>query len=115
MSISLGFSPERLTVKLSRFGDFTAALIYDDGDSNTVNEWPVDAELEIRFYASATSPAAVVTWPADFYADRASWHIARADVASDVLDAHLKYARLVYVTPDVGELEWAIGQPKDVN
>lgn len=115
MSITLGFSPERLTVKLSRFGDFVAALIYDDGDPLTVNEWPVGVSIELRFYSTADSEVAAVTWPATIVDDRADWHIDNADIDTDILDPSNVTARLFYDDGAGTELEWAIGVVKDVN
>lgn len=113
MSISLGFSPDRLTVKLSRFGDFTAALIYDDGDPATPNVWPDGVVIELRFYATKTSTSVEASWPATIVDDSASWHILKAATAA-VLDARNTQARLFYAL-DGTELEWAIGDVKDNN
>lgn len=111
MSIILGDGPDRLTVKLSRFGDFAAALIYDDGDPLTANEWPVDVDIELRFYASRTDETTDVTWPATITGDRAEWHIPAADVDTDILDAGFLTVRLFYITP-VATLQWAVGAVK---
>lgn len=113
MSVILGFQPERLVVKLSQFGDFTAALVYDDGDPSTVNEWPVGIAIALRFYPtdSATTPA--VTWPATITGDRAEWHIDNAVVASAVINPGNDHARLFYTNGSV-ELEWAVGAIQDV-
>lgn len=113
MAIVLGFQPDRLSVKLSRFGDFTGALIYDDGNPNTPNEWPVGVVIELRFYATDTSSTVEATWPATIVGDRASWHILKAATAA-LLDAGNDKARLFYSLAGT-ELEWAIGPTKDVN
>lgn len=113
MSFSLGFQPERLTVKLSRFGDFVSALIYDDGDPAVPNAWPVDANIELRFYTDTEVAIAGAAWPALIVGDRASWHIPAAGVAAEVLDTGLEQARLFYSDPET-TLEWALGPVKDV-
>lgn len=114
MSIVLGFQPERLGVKLSRFGDFVSALIYDDGNPATVNAWPLDAVIELRFYPDTTAVDPLVVWAADIDGDRASWHIPAVQVGTNVLDAGNLQARLFYSTDD-SMLEWAVGAAKDVN
>lgn len=113
MSISLGDSPDRLTVKLSRFGDFVAALIYDDGDPLTTNEWPAGIDIELRFYATATSTTAAATWAASITDDRAEWDKDKADVAADVLDDANLTARLFYID-GATDLLWASGTVKEV-
>jgi hypothetical protein len=113
MSISLGFQPDRLSVKLSRFGDFTGALIYDDGDPNTVNAWPAGVVIELRFYSTDTSTTVAASWPATIVGDRASWHIDKVATAA-LLDAGDDKARLFYDDGAGTELEWAVGTTKDV-
>lgn len=115
MSVVLGFQPERLTVKLSRFGDFVAALIYDDGNPLTVNEWPAGAVITLRFYASATGTTPAVEWPATIVDDRADWHVDNLVVTSAVLDPDYDTVRLFYDDGAGTELEWAIGVTKDLN
>ncbi|HEY9415055.1 MAG TPA: hypothetical protein VIQ30_09880 [Pseudonocardia sp.] len=112
MSIDLGFSPDRLSVKLSRFGDFTSALIFDDGNPATPNEWPDGTVIELRFYSSETSTVVGASWPATIVDDRASWHVLKA-VTGALLDSGNTRARLFYAL-DGTELEWAIGSTKDV-
>lgn len=115
MSITLGDGPDKLTVKLSRFGDFVAALIYDDGDPATVNAWPAGVAIDVRFYATADTLAPAATWPAIIAGDRAEWHRDKLVVASEVLDLGLDTARLFYTSASGVELEWAKGVPKDVS
>lgn len=112
MGIVLGDGPDRLTVKLSRHGDFVAALIYDDNDPNTVNAWPAGATIELRFYATTESADPAATWPATITGDRAEWHKNKTFVASEVLVPGLDTARLFYTTPAGVELEWAQGAPR---
>lgn len=113
MSLVLGDGPDRLTVKLSRFGDFVAALIYDDQDPATPNEWPAGAVIELRFYATPTTLTAAATWPATITTDRAEWNVDKTLVASAVLDPGNTDVRLFYIAGV--ELEWALGSVKDVN
>lgn len=113
MSITLGDGPDRLTVRLSRFGDFVAALIYDDNDPNTVNAWPAGAVVDLRFYATDTALTPATTWTATITGDRAEWNIDKAIVASAVLDPGNETARLFY-TVGLTELMWAKGAVKDV-
>lgn len=113
MSITLGDGPDRLTVRLSRFGDFVAALIYDDNDPATPNVWPAGAVIELRFYATDTAPAPAATWAATITGDRAEWNIDKAVVASAVLDPGNETVRLFY-TDGPTELLWAKGGVKDV-
>jgi hypothetical protein len=113
VSIVLGFQPERLTVKLSRFSDFVSALEYDDGDPDTPNEWPPDAVLALRFYATETSTTVEAEWPATFAGALASWHQPKAQCAALLDDGH-DQARLFYSRGGV-ELEWAVGPTKDTN
>lgn len=115
MAIVLGFQPEKLTVRLTRFGDYVAALIYDDGDPLTVNAWPVGTVIQLRFYPTETTTMAGATWPATIVADRAEWHIDNAVVASAVLNPGNDFARLFYDDGAGTELEWALGSVKDVN
>lgn len=114
MSIVLGDGPDRLTVKLSRFGDFVAALVYDDNDPMTVNEWPSGVDIELRFYATETTTTAAATWPASITDDRAEWLVDKADVAADVLDDNNLTVRLFYIDGTT-DLEWAKGSVKDQN
>lgn len=113
MAIVLGFQPERLTVKLSRFGDFTGGLRYDDGDPLTPNEWPDGAFIALRFYATETSETIEAEWEATKVADLASWHIDKTECKA-LLDAGNDKARLFYELDGV-ELEWAVGGTKDTN
>lgn len=113
MSIDLGFSPDRLSVKLSRFGDFTSALIFDDGNPATPNVWPDGTVIELRFYRTKTSEVTEASWPATIVGDRADWHIPKAQTKA-LLDSGAVQARLFY-SLDGTELEWAVGPPKDVN
>lgn len=112
-SIILGDGPDRLTVRLSRFGDFVAALIYDDGDPATPNAWPAGAVVELRFYATDTTLTAAATWSATITGDRAEWNVDKAVVASAVLDPGNTTVRLFYII-GATELEWAKGAVKDV-
>lgn len=114
-SYSLGFQPDQITVLLSRFSDFTAALVYDDGNPGTNNVWPVGAVIELRFYPTPTGITPAVTWPATIVADRASWHIAASVVASAVIDAGNDHTRLVYTDSALGTLEWAVGTTRDLD
>lgn len=115
MSITLGFQPERLQVKLSRFSDYAAALIYDDGDPLTVNAWPTGTVIELRFYPNATDETPGATWAATIVDERADWFKDKTDVATDVLDDGNIHARLFYGDASGAELEWALGTVKDVN
>jgi hypothetical protein len=112
VAITLGDGPDRLTVRLSRFGDFVAALIYDDGDPLTVNAWPVGVDIELRFYATDTTTTAAATWTATITGDRAEWAVDKADVAADVLDDANTVVRLFYLD-GATDLEWAKGSVKD--
>ena len=114
MAITLGFQPDRLQVKLSRFGDFTGALIYDDGDPDTPNEWPVGVIIELRFYATEKSTTVMASWPATIVDDRASWHVDKA-VTGQLLDDGNDKARLFYDDGAGTEFEWAVGATKDNN
>lgn len=113
MSIALGDGPDRLTVRLSRFGDFVAALIYDDNDPNTVNAWPAGATIDLRFYATETATTPAATWAATITGDRAEWNVDKAVVESGVLGPGNETARLFY-TVGATELLWARGAAKDV-
>lgn len=113
MSIVLGFKPDRLTVKLSRFGDFVGGLEYDDGDPDTPNEWPLDAVITLRFYATETSTTAEAEWPATFDGALASWYRPKSESAA-LLDGGHDKARLFYSRGGV-ELEWAVGGTQDQN
>lgn len=113
MSISLGDPPDRLTVRLSRFGDFAAALIYDDNDPATTNLWPAGVVIELRFYATEATLTPAATWAATITGDRAEWNIDKAVVASAVLDPGNETVRLFY-TDGPTELLWAKGGVKDV-
>jgi len=111
MSFTLGFQPERLTVKLPRFGDFVSALIHPDADG-----WPVDTQIELRFYANDSTRTPAATWPATIVGQRAEWHITEAEIAAvrDVDgDDDEAAARLFYKVPGT-ELEWATGSTRDV-
>lgn len=115
MAVTLGFQPERLTVKLSRFSDFVAALVYDDGDPMTVNEWPAGTVIELRFYATTSSTTAAASWSASITGDRAEWNVDLTDVATEVLDPGNDVARLFYDDGAGTVLEWALGSVKDTN
>lgn len=108
MSFTLGFQPERLTVKLPRFGDFVAALVAPTDDG-----WPLGTEIELRFYANDDDEDADVTWPVTIVGQRAEWHVNEAAVHA-VRAAGLETARIFYSSPDT-ELEWAVGVTRDVN
>lgn len=114
MSITLGNGPDRLTVKMSRFGDFVAALIYDDNDPLTTNTWPAGVVIELRFYATDTATTAAATWPATITGDRADWLIDKAVTAADVLDDSNLTVRLFYIDGTT-ELEWYKGAVKDTS
>jgi hypothetical protein len=112
VAIALGFDPEKLTVRLSRFGDFTAGLEYDDPDDPAAG-WPAGAVLELRFYANDTATVAEASWPATVDGKLATWHKTLGDVTTDVLNPGNTTARLIYITTELGTLEWAVGQPED--
>lgn len=113
MSVTLGFQPERLTVKLSAFGDFSAGLQCEDGNG-TPTDWPDGSTIELRFYADDTSRDVGQVWPATITDDLATWHVVVADVIAQVLDADLDFARLFYASPSSPTLEWALGSVRDV-
>lgn len=115
MSIVLGDGADRLTVKVSRFGDFVAALIYDDNDPLTANEWPAGTEIEVRFYASETAETEEITWAAVISADRAEFYKTLAQVKTDVINPSNLTARLFYTFPSGVTLEWASGVVKGAN
>ena len=108
MAIKLGFDPEDLKLKLSRFGDFVGGLEYHDPDDPDAG-WPDGAWLGIRFYASEDSYPHEVEWAATIDGKLASWHRVAADVSADVLEPRHDYARLFYSLPEIGFLEFAIG------
>lgn len=112
MAIRLGFDPDDLKLKLSRFGDFVGGLEYHDPDDPEAG-WPEGTSIAIRFYASDDSYPHEHEWPATIAGRYATWHVAAADVWADVLDPGHDYARLFYTTPDLGTLEWAIGSVRE--
>lgn len=113
MSITLGDGPDRLTVRLSRFGDFVAALIYDDNDPATANAWPAGIVIELRFYTTDTTTTPAATWAATITADRAEWDKDKALIVSDVLDPGALTVRLFYID-GATDLVWASGSVKEV-
>ena len=98
MSISLGFDPLTIEVRLAPDSDFAAALIASDG-------WPAGAQIELRFPLSGS----IVVWPAEIDGNTASWDVT-ADAVAALLGAGAQRVRLLYQDGSGGPaLLWATG------
>jgi hypothetical protein len=113
-AITLGFRAGKLTVYLSRWGDFVAAMDRYAVDPDTgqatddLLDWAPGTVIDLRFYPSKSAPEALVTWSAAIAGPNASWYTPKAQVISEVLDPNNSTARLIYLRDGV-ELEWEEG------
>jgi hypothetical protein len=98
VTISLGFKPVPIEVRLARDSDFVTALVAD-------SDWPDGTVIELVFPHDGST----TTWPATVAADTARWDVPRAQVAA-LLAANARKARLHYRdTPGGPELLWGVG------
>ena len=94
MSVPLGTPPDRLTVYLSRDADFFSTL------QNADEDWPITAQIELRF------PGDVV-WTADIDGPNATFNVDLIDV-NTVIDSKTRTARLFYIDGE-DDICWASG------
>ena len=98
MTISLGFKPLPLEVRLARDSDFVCSLVAEAG-------WPEGVEIELVFPHDGST----TTWLATIDGDTASWKIPHAQVAA-LLAANARKVRLHYRdTAGSGDLLWGVG------
>lgn len=98
MTISLGFEPIPIEVRLARDSDFVAALVAEGG-------WPAGARIDLVF----TLDGSTTTWPATIEGDTAAWQVPAAEVAT-LLASRARQARLHYQDDSGGAtLLWGVG------
>ena len=98
MTISLGFKPLPIEVRLARDSDFVSALVADD-------DWPDGTAIELVFPHDGST----TTWPAVVAGDTARWDVPSSQVAA-LLAANARKVRLHYrATPAGADLLWGVG------
>ena len=93
MSITLGTTPENLTVVLTKDADFFTVLENADGN------WSGTAQIELRF--------GDIVWSSTIAGADATFNI-DADQVNDIITARIQRAKLFYIDGDT-EICWALG------
>jgi hypothetical protein len=101
--ITLGLSPEEMTVVVPVDADFVAAI-----DAADDTPWPDGVEIRLCFSPTPRDETPAFTWPATIDGAIASWAVDKVDCLA-VADARALFARLLYVEEDGTELLWAKG------
>lgn len=94
--VTLGFTPERLTVVVSKDADFFSSLQNKDGD------WSSTASLELRF--------GDIVWTATIVGDLATFSESE-EAVNALIESRARVAKLFYLdSSDDTDLCWAQGK-----